>query len=94
MKCLINMKLESIVSNFKVIWLTLKCVLTALLIEQLTAGTYECMVCCDTIRGQNAVWSCNGCYHIFHLRCIKTWAKSPTARIEGGYIVKYGYNNH
>nr|XP_019928790.2 transcriptional repressor NF-X1 [Crassostrea gigas]XP_019928791.2 transcriptional repressor NF-X1 [Crassostrea gigas]XP_034309218.1 transcriptional repressor NF-X1 [Crassostrea gigas] len=55
----------------------------ALLIEQLTAGTYECMVCCDTIRGQNAVWSCNGCYHIFHLRCIKTWAKSPTARIEG-----------
>ncbi|XP_062586553.1 LOW QUALITY PROTEIN: transcriptional repressor NF-X1-like [Saccostrea cucullata] len=55
----------------------------ALLIEQLTMGTYECMVCCETIRGQNAVWSCNGCYHIFHLRCIKTWARSPTARVEG-----------
>lgn len=59
------------------------CMLTALLIEQLTMGTYECMVCCDTIRGQSAVWSCNGCYHIFHLRCIKTWAKSPTAKVEG-----------
>ncbi|KAK3109128.1 hypothetical protein FSP39_023572, partial [Pinctada imbricata] len=53
------------------------------LIEQLTMGTYECMVCCETIRGQNAVWNCGNCYHAFHLRCIKQWARSPAAKVEG-----------
>ncbi|KAJ8313934.1 hypothetical protein KUTeg_008495 [Tegillarca granosa] len=53
------------------------------LIEQLTLGTYECMVCCETVRGQNPVWSCTSCYHVFHLRCVKKWAKSPTAIVEG-----------
>ncbi|KAL5006386.1 hypothetical protein ScPMuIL_015192 [Solemya velum] len=51
------------------------------LIEQLTLGSYECMVCCDTVRGQAAVWSCIGCFHVFHLRCIKKWARSPAAII-------------
>lgn len=54
-----------------------------LLIEQLTLGTYECMVCCETVRCHHAVWNCSGCYHVFHLRCIKKWARSPTALVEG-----------
>ncbi|XP_052246332.1 transcriptional repressor NF-X1-like isoform X2 [Dreissena polymorpha] len=53
------------------------------LIEQLTKGTYECMVCCDTVRAQNAVWSCTNCYHLFHLGCIKKWARSPNAIVTG-----------
>ncbi|KAK7499323.1 hypothetical protein BaRGS_00009298 [Batillaria attramentaria] len=44
--------------------------------EQLSRGSYECMVCCDNIRHEAAVWSCANCFHIFHLRCIKQWARS------------------
>ena len=44
--------------------------------EQLKQGSYECMVCCDNIRQEVAVWNCQKCYHVFHLRCIKQWVKS------------------
>lgn len=47
------------------------------LAQELTAGTYECMVCCDRVRGRDQVWSCESCYHVFHLRCIKKWASAP-----------------
>ena len=59
------------------------CAHTGTLIEELFNNTYECMVCCDVIRKEVAVWSCGNCYHIFHLRCIKKWARSPTAVLEG-----------
>ena len=44
------------------------------LIEQLTRGIYECMVCCDPIKQQHAIWSCKNCHNCFHLGCIKKWA--------------------
>ena len=53
------------------------------LIDQLTDEKYECMVCCEVIRCAKAVWSCSNCFHIFHLYCIKRWARSPAAAIEG-----------
>ena len=46
--------------------------------QQLTAETYECMVCCDCVKERDQIWSCQNCYHIFHLRCIKKWASAPT----------------
>ncbi|KAG0714473.1 Protein shuttle craft [Chionoecetes opilio] len=51
--------------------------------DQLTKGSYECMVCCDRIKQQHAIWSCLGCYNCFHLGCIKKWAKTST----GGAVV-------
>ena len=51
------------------------------LAQQLTAGTYECMVCCDRVEARDYIWSCAGCYHVFHLQCIKKWAKSPAAGV-------------
>ncbi|VDI59935.1 transcriptional repressor NF-X1 [Mytilus galloprovincialis] len=54
-----------------------------LLIEQLTLGSYECMVCCETVKCHHAVWNCPGCFHAFHLICIKKWARSPAALMEG-----------
>ena len=55
----------------------------SVLIEQLTDEKYECMVCCEVIRCSKAVWNCSNCFHIFHLYCIKKWARSPTAAVEG-----------
>lgn len=51
------------------------------LMNQLLRGTYECMVCCDRVRPQQAIWSCRKCFNCFHLGCIKKWATSSK---EGG----------
>lgn len=54
-----------------------------MLTEQLQNESYECMVCCDKIWSTAAVWSCDNCYHVFHLKCARKWARSPMAVIEG-----------
>ncbi|XP_070566211.1 transcriptional repressor NF-X1-like [Ptychodera flava] len=55
---------------------------TGSMIESLSDGSYECMVCCDVIRCESAVWSCQSCYTVFHLHCIKKWARSPVATLK------------
>ena len=57
---------------------------TSELVQQLTAGVYECMVCCDRVRGRDEVWACPKCYNLFHLKCISRWAKSPAAAVNEG----------
>ncbi|XP_050970763.1 transcriptional repressor NF-X1 [Labeo rohita] len=57
---------------------------TGCLIEQLTEEKYECMVCCEVIRVMAPVWSCQSCFHVFHLNCIKKWARSPTSHADDG----------
>ncbi|CAF0802157.1 unnamed protein product [Brachionus calyciflorus] len=52
-----------------------------LLIQQLKKNKCECMVCYSVIRNDKPIWTCNCCYHIFHLSCIKKWASSPAAKI-------------
>lgn len=52
------------------------------LLDQLTTGTYECMVCCDRVKQQHAIWNCSKCYNVFHMGCIKKWARSPAAHVE------------
>ncbi|XP_008557896.1 protein shuttle craft [Microplitis demolitor] len=46
------------------------------LTEQLNRGKLECLVCCEYIRQNDPIWSCNNCYHVLHLKCIKKWAES------------------
>ncbi|KAJ8375129.1 hypothetical protein SKAU_G00057090 [Synaphobranchus kaupii] len=57
---------------------------TGRLIEQLSEEKYECMVCCEVIRVMAPVWSCVSCFHVFHLNCIKKWARSPASQAEDG----------
>lgn len=63
---------------------------TGSLIEQLSAGSYECPVCCDRIKCEARVWSCKTCFVVFHLGCIKKWAKSPSASAEGKNLLLAG----
>lgn len=49
------------------------------LIEQLSRGTLECLVCCEPVKQKDSVWSCSSCYHVLHLLCIQKWAKSSRA---------------
>ncbi|XP_028289119.1 transcriptional repressor NF-X1 isoform X2 [Parambassis ranga] len=55
---------------------------TGCLIEQLSEEKYECMVCCDVIRVMAPVWNCQSCFHVFHLNCIKKWARSPASQAD------------
>nr|XP_023663258.1 transcriptional repressor NF-X1 isoform X3 [Paramormyrops kingsleyae] len=57
---------------------------TGCLIEQLSEEKYECMVCCEVIRIMAPVWSCLSCFHVFHLSCIKKWARSPASQADDG----------
>ncbi|ORC87859.1 uncharacterized protein TM35_000191030 [Trypanosoma theileri] len=45
------------------------------IIQQLVSLRYECASCLNNIRHDVAVWSCDDCFRIFHLYCIKKWAK-------------------
>ncbi|XP_068660458.1 NF-X1-type zinc finger protein NFXL1-like [Aristolochia californica] len=47
--------------------------------EKLAKGTVECMICYDMVRRSAAIWSCSSCFSIFHLHCIKKWARAPTS---------------
>ncbi|KAH7529227.1 hypothetical protein FEM48_Zijuj05G0162300 [Ziziphus jujuba var. spinosa] len=47
--------------------------------EKLMKGTVECMICYDMVRRSAPVWSCSSCFSIFHLNCIKKWARAPTS---------------
>lgn len=52
------------------------------LTDQLVRGQTECMVCLDRVKQHQSTWDCHNCFQIFHLNCIKKWAK--TARTESG----------
>ncbi|KAG4398506.1 hypothetical protein AAZX31_08G054400 [Glycine max] len=45
--------------------------------DKLVKGAVECMICYDMVRRSAPIWSCSGCFSIFHLTCIKKWARAP-----------------
>mmetsp|Transcript_7174 Transcript_7174/g.31701 ORF Transcript_7174/g.31701 Transcript_7174/m.31701 type:complete len:783 (+) Transcript_7174:156-2504(+) len=52
--------------------------LAVVLIEKLERQEYECMVCFENVLRRHKIWSCRRCYAIFHLGCVRKWAKSST----------------
>eukprot|EP00760_Papus_ankaliazontas_P008562 PhM_4_TR13888/c1_g2_i1/m.56520/K12236/NFX1; transcriptional repressor NF-X1 len=49
------------------------------MLEQLKAGTYECVVCVANIKGNAATWACPTCYRMYHMFCIKKWGRQGDA---------------
>ncbi|KAM6440614.1 NF-X1-type zinc finger protein NFXL1 isoform 2-T2 [Liasis olivaceus] len=39
------------------------------------SGALTCLICIASIKRNQAVWSCSGCFCIFHMPCIQKWAK-------------------
>nr|XP_060634470.1 NF-X1-type zinc finger protein NFXL1 [Anolis sagrei ordinatus] len=39
------------------------------------SGAMTCLICIASIKRNQAVWSCYGCFCIFHMPCIQKWAK-------------------
>lgn len=53
------------------------------LTTQLTSGTYECMVCCESVKPVQPIWNCSQCFHAFHLGCVRRWSR--TSQDESGH---------
>lgn len=49
------------------------------IIRRLREG-YECMICCEAVTHRQPVWGCPGCFKLFHLPCVKRWAKGAAFR--------------
>ncbi|CAH2038409.1 unnamed protein product [Thlaspi arvense] len=47
--------------------------------EKLVKSSIECMICYDMVGRSANIWSCSSCYSIFHMHCIKRWARAPTS---------------
>lgn len=47
--------------------------------EDIDNGYYECPICTNEVRRNSKVWSCNTCWSVFHLSCIKKWAMNQGA---------------
>ncbi|XP_033614781.1 NF-X1-type zinc finger protein NFXL1 isoform X2 [Fukomys damarensis] len=43
--------------------------------EAFQAGAMTCLICIASVKRNQAVWSCMGCFCIFHMPCIQKWAK-------------------
>uniref|UniRef100_A0A8B9TDX6 Nuclear transcription factor, X-box binding like 1 n=1 Tax=Anas platyrhynchos TaxID=8839 RepID=A0A8B9TDX6_ANAPL len=43
--------------------------------EAFQSGAMTCLICIASVKRNQAVWSCCGCFCIFHLVCIQKWAK-------------------
>ncbi|CAN6981135.1 unnamed protein product [Brassica rapa subsp. trilocularis] len=47
--------------------------------EKLVKSSIECMICYEKVGRSANIWSCSSCYSIFHMHCIKRWARAPTS---------------
>ncbi|XP_064636261.1 NF-X1-type zinc finger protein NFXL1-like [Lineus longissimus] len=45
------------------------------LLNYFKSGSNVCLICIESIKKTEAVWSCTCCYCIFHIQCIQKWVK-------------------
>lgn len=45
------------------------------LLAEIEDGEYLCLVCADDLNAQSEIWSCEVCYRVYHLPCIRKWAE-------------------
>ncbi|XP_059151561.1 NF-X1-type zinc finger protein NFXL1-like [Physella acuta] len=53
------------------------------LLHSFRSGTSACLVCIETIKKEEPIWSCSGCFCMFHITCIQKWVR------EGVYQKQY-----
>ncbi|CAG7944041.1 unnamed protein product [Penicillium salamii] len=47
--------------------------------EDISHNLYECPICCSELGRRSRVWSCELCWTVFHLSCVKKWSKNEGA---------------
>lgn len=49
--------------------------------EDVANGIYECAICTNEVTRNSKIWSCRTCWTVFHIGCIKKWAKNEGAGV-------------
>ncbi|KAM0332582.1 hypothetical protein ACHAQA_002866 [Verticillium albo-atrum] len=44
--------------------------------QDISNGQYECVICASEVLRPSKIWSCNLCWTVVHLPCVKKWHKS------------------
>ncbi|KAF3027890.1 FKBP12-associated protein [Penicillium rubens] len=47
--------------------------------EDISHNLYECPICCSELGRRSRVWSCELCWTVFHLSCVKKWSTNEGA---------------
>lgn len=55
--------------------------LSNIIIDEISNGTYTCLVCTLEIDRTSQVWSCDNCYRVYDLDCIKDWAVNGSSTV-------------
>lgn len=50
--------------------------------EDIDNGHYECAICTGEVLRSEKVWSCQTCWTVFHLQCVKSWSESAIKQQE------------
>lgn len=58
--------------------------LAATIVHEIESGTYTCLVCTFEIDSSLQVWTCDNCYRVYDLECIKDWAVRGSSTVESG----------
>ncbi|XP_052893444.1 NF-X1-type zinc finger protein NFXL1 [Anopheles moucheti] len=53
-----------------------------------------CLICIETVKRADRIWSCNACYTFFHLMCIQRWANDSMSMKRMNHEQQEGYYNN
>ncbi|KAI5609275.1 NF-X1-type zinc finger protein NFXL1, partial [Silurus asotus] len=62
--------------------------------EAFQSGAITCLICIASVKRTQAVWSCVGCYCIFHIPCIQKWAKDSIFLVSSVTDEDFGKKEH
>ncbi|XP_037397326.1 NF-X1-type zinc finger protein NFXL1 [Pygocentrus nattereri] len=62
--------------------------------EVFQSGAITCLICIASVKRTQAVWSCVGCYCIFHIPCIQKWAKDSIFLVSSVTDEDFGKKEH
>ena len=49
--------------------------------EDISHNIYECAICSNEVGRKSKVWSCDTCWTVFHIGCIKKWSKNEGSAV-------------
>lgn len=58
------------------------------------SGAITCLICIASVKRNQPVWSCSGCYCIFHMPCIQKWAKDSIFLVSSVTDEDFGKKEH
>uniref|UniRef100_A0A6Q2Y0G7 NF-X1-type domain-containing protein n=1 Tax=Esox lucius TaxID=8010 RepID=A0A6Q2Y0G7_ESOLU len=58
------------------------------------SGAITCLICIASVKRNQAVWSCSGCFSLFHIPCIQKWAKDSVFLISSVTDEDFGKKDH